>query len=214
MNQVGVGPGHQRFSWWAEAWPDPSNFQGTGRGSALPINVSEDGPRPGPDHNIFKLYGPSRPGSVDDIGLESESTRHFRRPARDNACYRLIPTIWRDPIPPDIFWCGLPIHATAASSTHSRFHNNTHEGERRCDFGSEDVPCLCLLHAVVSPAVPSGPNYSNNVSHLPLSRRQQAVSSIRSQRHQALDPIFEVGRRSGVEAGSRREVYRSAQANI
>ena len=36
----------------------------------------------------------------------------------------------------------------------SPVRHDTHEGERRCNFRSEDVPCLGLLHEV-APAVPS-----------------------------------------------------------
>ena len=46
-------------------------------------------------------------------------------------------------------------HATYSSgSPHPRFDTDTHEGERRRNIRSQDVPCLGLLHEV-APAVPS-----------------------------------------------------------
>ena len=41
----------------------PTNFDKMGRGPARPIKFSEDGPRPGPAHHIFKNSwpGPARP---------------------------------------------------------------------------------------------------------------------------------------------------------
>ena len=48
--------------WWAAARPDPSIFQGMGRGPAQPIHFSEDGPWPGPRHIFPAIPDPARPG--------------------------------------------------------------------------------------------------------------------------------------------------------
>ena len=50
-------------------------------------------------------------------------------------------------------WRRLPT-LTGAAAVLIPGSTSTHEGERRCNFRSEDVPCLGLLHEV-APAVPS-----------------------------------------------------------
>ena len=60
-----------------------------------------------------------------------------------NTLYR--PTI--TPVQAVLFWRRLPtLHSS--SSRHPRFDIDTHEGQRRCNFRSEDVPCSGLLHEV------------------------------------------------------------------
>ena len=66
------GPAHQFLIRWAAARPGPSNFQRMGRGPTRPIKFSEDGPRPGPAHHIFKT---SRPGPVRPIFFSKVSAR-------------------------------------------------------------------------------------------------------------------------------------------
>ena len=70
----------------------PTNFDKMGRGPARPIKFSEDGPRPGPAHHIFKnsrpgpahhffkRLGPARPGP--SHGSEAHETRALYGPAR------------------------------------------------------------------------------------------------------------------------------------
>ena len=57
------------------------------------------------------------------------------------------------PVQAVIFWRRLPT-LTGAAAVLIPGSTSTHEGERRCNFRSEDVPCLGLLHEV-APAVPS-----------------------------------------------------------
>ena len=57
------------------------------------------------------------------------------------------------PVKAVIFWRRLPT-LQQHHSPHPRFDIDTHEGERRCNFPSEDVPCVGLLHQVAR-AVPS-----------------------------------------------------------
>ena len=68
---------------------------------------------------------------------------------------RCCNTLYRAKITPVqavIFWRRLRTLQQQQSS--SRFDIGIHEGERRFNFRSEDVPCLGLLHEV-APAVPS-----------------------------------------------------------
>ena len=60
-------------------------------------------------------------------------------------------------------------HATSSISPHPRFDIDTHEGERRCNFRSEDVTCLGLLHEV-APAVPSAERTRARTSCCPRRR--------------------------------------------
>ena len=50
------------FMDWANAPPSPSIFQRMGRGPARPINFTEDGPRPGPAHQLYRGLAAARPG--------------------------------------------------------------------------------------------------------------------------------------------------------
>ena len=60
-------------------------------------------------------------------------------------------------------------------SAHPRFEIETHEGERHCNFRSEDVPCLGLLREV-TPGVPSaGRTRARTSCRL---RRQTALSVV------------------------------------
>ena len=56
-----------------------------GRGPARPIQISEDGPRPGPVHDIFKF---SRPGPARSITFSEVSA--WPGPARHN--FQIVPT--------------------------------------------------------------------------------------------------------------------------
>ena len=101
---------------------------------------------------------------------------------------------------PVIFWRGFPCYT---SSPHSGFVNDTHEGERRCNFRSEGVPCMGLLHEFFTGgSVRAEPGQERQM--LPASRRRQRVPSVHPQRHQCFDRTFGQGPRSGVEDGSRR----------
>ena len=67
--------GHQFLILWAAAWPGPSNFNLVGRGPARPVEFSEDGPRPGPAHQIFRGWAAARPSP-------SHSQKFTARPGR------------------------------------------------------------------------------------------------------------------------------------
>ena len=75
-------------------------------------------------------------------------------------------------------------HATAAAALIS---GSTHM-KRRCNFRSEDVPCLGLFHKVAQ-AVPSAGRTRARTSCC-LRRRDGGVSSVHPQRYQGFDPTF------------------------
>ena len=87
------------------------------------------------------------------------------------------------------FGGGFPRYSS--SSPHPRFDIDTHEGERRCNFRSEDVP----LSGPTSRSCPGGSvrgtNQGKNVT-LPALPRRQGVS-IHPLRHQGFDPTFAHG---------------------
>ena len=56
------------------------------------------------------------------------------------------------PVPAVILCGGFPRYSS--SSPHPQFDIDTHEDERRCNFQTEDVPYLSLVHEV-APVVPS-----------------------------------------------------------
>ena len=81
--------------WWAgpgldRAGPGPLNFYLVGRGPARPVQFSEDGPRPGPAHHIFKIScpGPAHhfskvsAGPGPSHGSEAHEIRALYGPAR------------------------------------------------------------------------------------------------------------------------------------
>ena len=86
----------------------------------------------------------------------------------------------------------------------SRFDNDTHESERRCNFRSQDVPRLGQLQVSHGGSVRT--ESGNNVKCC-LRRGVGSVLCTPTTRHEGFDQKFAEGRRSGVEAGSRREQH-------
>ena len=79
-------------------------------------------------------------------------------------------------------------HATAAAFL-IRFDIDTHEGERRCNLGSEDVPLSGSTSRSCTGGSVRGTNQGKNVMP-PASPRRQGVSSAHPQRYQGFDPTF------------------------
>ena len=82
-------------------------------------------------------------------------------------------------ITPVIAWQGLPMLQQESSFIPGS--TTTHESERRCNFGSEDVPCLGQLHDLFTGgSVRTEPGM--HVETLSAWRRRQGVSSVHPQR--------------------------------
>ena len=67
-----------------------------------------------------------------------------------------------------------------------------HEGERRCNFRSEDIPLSGPTSRSCTSGSVRGTNQDKNVM-LPASPRRQGVSSVHPQRYQGFNPTFSQG---------------------
>ena len=134
---------------WADAGGLTRGWAGPGR-TARPINTLHDGPRPGPARQIFRGLAATRPGpsKFSEDGLRPGPAHHISKKSRPGPARSIICS--------EVSARSGPVHHFSEVSARPGPARpiDTQEGERRCNFRSEDVPYLGLLHEV-APAIPS-----------------------------------------------------------